>query len=36
MYRVWFQGRFRKLKEGEVDSGIREERGARDVEETID
>ena len=36
MYRVWFQGRFRKLKEGEVDSGIREERGVRDVEETID
>ena len=36
MYRVWFQGRFRKLKEGEVDSGIREERVVRDVEETID
>jgi hypothetical protein len=36
MYRVWFQGRFRKLKEGEVDTGVREERGVRDVEETID
>jgi hypothetical protein len=36
MYRVWFQGRFRKLKEGEVDTEIREERGVRDAEETID
>jgi hypothetical protein len=36
MYRVWFQGRFRKLKEGEVDTGIREERGVRDAEETMD
>jgi tRNAThr (cytosine32-N3)-methyltransferase len=33
MYRVWFQGRFRKLREGEVDSGIREERGVRDVDD---
>jgi hypothetical protein len=36
MYRVWFQGRFRKLREGEVDTGTREERGIRDVEETIE
>jgi len=33
MYRVWFQGRFRKLRDGEVDSGIREERGVRDVDD---
>jgi tRNAThr (cytosine32-N3)-methyltransferase len=33
MYRVWFQGRFRKLREGEVDSGVREERGVRDDDE---
>src|SRR5271169_216252 len=32
MYRVWFQGRFRKLEEGEVDSGVREVRGVRDVD----
>lgn len=36
MYRVWFQGRFRKLKDGETYTGIREERGVRDVEETIE
>jgi len=36
MYRVWFQGRFRKLKEGEVDTGAREDRGVRDTEETIE
>ena len=33
MYRVWFQGRFRKLREGEVDSGVREVRGVRDVDD---
>ena len=33
MYRVWFQGRFRKLRDGEVDSGVREERGVRDVDD---
>jgi tRNAThr (cytosine32-N3)-methyltransferase len=36
MYRVWFQARFRKRIEGQVDSGVREERGVRDVEETED
>jgi hypothetical protein len=36
MYRVWFQGRFRKLKEGEVDTGVREDRGVRETEETIE
>lgn len=46
MYRVWYQGRFRKRKEGE-ESEIREnngdgvgdrcgERGVRDVDETIE
>jgi len=33
MYRVWFQGWFRKLRDGEVDSGIREERGVRVVDD---
>lgn len=33
MYRVWFQGRFRKLRDGEVDSGVREERGVRDMDD---
>lgn len=39
MYRVWYQGRFRKPKEGERETGNKEgqegqERGVRDVEET--
>ncbi len=36
MYRVWFQGRFRKLKEGEVKLNNPRERGVRDVEETLE
>ena len=36
MYRVWFQGRFRKRKEGDVDTITREERGVRNVEETVE
>jgi tRNAThr (cytosine32-N3)-methyltransferase len=35
MYRVWFQGRFRKLKEGEVKTDSKE-RGVRDVDEALD
>jgi hypothetical protein len=36
MYRVWFQGRFRKLSPGEEKSDDTEERGIRDVEEALD
>ena len=36
MYRVWFQGRFRKLKEGEEKSDARDERGMREVEDTLE
>lgn len=37
MYRVWYQGRFRKRKEGEQETGNTkegQERGVRDVDET--
>jgi len=36
MYRVWFQGRFRKPKEGEDVTGIEKERGVRDIDESIE
>ena len=38
MYRVWYQGRFRKPKEGEVVEKSAEERarGVRDVDDTIE
>ena len=40
MYRVWYQGRFRKRKEGEDSMAAKEmggtERGVRDVDETIE
>lgn len=36
MYRVWFQARFRKLKDGEKKLDTRNERGLRDVEEALE
>jgi tRNAThr (cytosine32-N3)-methyltransferase len=36
MYRVWFQGRFRKRKDGETDSEVEKECGIRDIKETLD
>jgi len=36
MYRVWYQGRFRKLKQGEVKLNNPRERGIRDVDESLE
>jgi hypothetical protein len=36
MYRVWFQGRFRKPKEGEAALDTHGERGVRGAEDALD
>ena len=36
MYYVWYQGRFRKLKDGETRVNAQTERGVRDMNETLD